>query len=204
MSAASCPKYYACYELATVLLEPCGPNTDCLATFHLAFPHTHTHTLSLSLSLSAAVGITTHTHRPTFSLACVLISGMSLGYFTSLFSELAHGLTLRNTTGCPSEAVGFFKLAVSFPFPFFFSSLFALAIPSAQHQQDPLVSSEASSLDTQRASPADATTSPCLTGVCTHKLHLTSKNSSTSFTCHQMCSWKTTLTWLVTLSISEP
>ena len=59
------PQVHVCYELATVPLEPRGPNTDCIAR-SLPPPsrihtHTHTHTHSLSPSLSGSGITTTHT-----------------------------------------------------------------------------------------------------------------------------------------------
>ena len=76
----------------------------------------HTHTLSLSPSLSGS-GITTTYTAPSFAHSCALYSGVQPGYyfhFSSLF-ELTRGVPLHYISGCPSEAVGFFKLAVSFP-----------------------------------------------------------------------------------------
>ena len=63
VSAPVSPQVHVCYELATVPLEPRGPNTDCIATPRLAssHTHTHTHTLSLSLSLCGSGITTTHT-----------------------------------------------------------------------------------------------------------------------------------------------
>jgi hypothetical protein len=60
--------------------------------------------LSLTLSLSAAAGITTLAHRPSSSLARVLISGTSLGYLILLFSELARGPSLRNITASTTDS----------------------------------------------------------------------------------------------------
>ena len=71
------PLVHVRYELATVPLEPRGPNTDCIATFRpLLHLHAHTHTLSLSLfSLSQRQWDNNHTHTPLSSPARVLTSG---------------------------------------------------------------------------------------------------------------------------------
>ena len=81
------PQAHVRYKLATVPLEPYGPNMDCIATSRppLASIHTHTHThtlsLSLSLSLSQQQWDNNHAHRPSSSPARVLILGTSLSLF---------------------------------------------------------------------------------------------------------------------------
>ena len=81
VSAPVSPQVHVCYELATVPLEPRGPNTDCIATPRLAsslslsHTHTHTHTLSLSLSLSLWQWDNNHAHRPSSCTACILTLG---------------------------------------------------------------------------------------------------------------------------------
>jgi hypothetical protein len=70
-----------------MLLEPHGPNMDCITTFRpLLHPHTHTHThthtLSLSPSFPVAVGITNHIHHPSLLIHIFSYQGCSLDIIT--------------------------------------------------------------------------------------------------------------------------
>ena len=82
------PQAHVRYELATVPLEPCRPNTDCIATSRPPLASIHTH--SLSLSLSQRQWDNNHAYCPSSSSARILISGTSLGLFDLITLSNSH------------------------------------------------------------------------------------------------------------------
>ena len=125
------PLVHVRYNLATMLLEPRGPNTDCIATFRpLLHPHAHTHTLSLSsLSLSSSGITTTHTTpRPALRVFSLWdVARLNLSYILSLLNSRAesHSATYL---AAPVRQWAFSSLLSHSPFYFSNSSL-VLATP---------------------------------------------------------------------------